>query len=65
MNLRIFDIMIEGRCSMKDTMTALNNRVKGTFFQEICFKQVQPLLSTIKVKQVVDLFGITCTQSFF
>ena len=62
MNLGIFDIMIKGRRSMKDTLTPLNNRVKGTFIQEICFNQVQSLLRTIKVEQMVYLFWIICRE---
>lgn len=66
MNLWILDIMIKGRGSMKDTVTALNNSVKGTFFKEICLKKLQSLLGAIKVKQVANPSGIICTtQSTF
>lgn len=59
MNLWVFDNKTNACSSMKDPITALNSRVKGSFFQEVCIKKVQPLFCTIKLKQVVYLFGIT------
>jgi hypothetical protein len=33
MNLWVLDVMIKERCSMENPITALNSRIKRTFFQ--------------------------------
>ena len=58
-NLGILDIVIKGRCRVEDTIAAGNSIIEGAFFQQACFKQVQPVLGSIQGLQVQCFLGVS------
>lgn len=64
-DLWIIDRIGEWRRRMENTLTTINNSIKRTFFQEICFIQMKSIHSSIKCKQVFGFLRVTWKVLWF